>query len=740
MREPPSSSERIQAAGGRGAHSGRFEASVCQLSNVPARRPPRAPGVGEMSLPRADAGATPPSPNRLNLRFDGPDAGASVSSAGFAPSMLGSGGRMLASSSSDGTTRVGEDDPPRTPPARTDEEKIRAIRESLLAAVEGAATSPSSSRAPAPPAGDPPGDGVLVAESRVEPGAPVIFRLRAARDANPERLDLDRRSLDQCCLLEGEHRLRLLNYQHNAITRISRLESVRNLVFLDLYANAVETIGGLEATPGLRVLMLGRNRVRRITGLSHLARLDVLDLHNNRVESTSGLEGLASLRILNLAGNDIAFAGDLRTLESLAELNLRRNRIEDLAPGSLPRRLKRCFLSHNPIRHASGLAPLRDVAALEELTLDGTPAATNAASRAAYRKAVVAAAPGVRVLDGDVVRVEEKSTAASAEAALAHAFANAQARVVAGGGSTSATTASATSATTTDAKTKTTPADTTRFPISVPASSSAVAEKADETRTAAAAAEALASPPAGVRPPAPRARAPRTNYAEFNDAHRRLTVYGHVDDLDRHPDAHRAQGVIFRHPRRPSQLASALRAIRRGMPRVVDLRFEDAGMQTLMSFVDVLARAGFGRGDGDGRAPIARLHVSAAGNPAARSTMYRALVVRRFPSLVALDGVEITRAERDAAAARFRAAEEVLAEGPGRQGGAAVVGSIPGTDAAYEYEYTPGEESALRAYVGSAVVAHASDIVDKLRALDDAWDDIARGFVAEGLSERTPAK
>lgn len=701
---------------------------MCQLSNASARRPPRAPGVGEMSLPRADAGATPPSPNRLNLRFDGPDAGASVSSAGFAPSMLGSGGRMLASSSSDGTTRAGEDDPPRTPPARTDEEKIRAIRESLLAAVEGAATSPSSSRAPAPPAGDAPGDGVLVAESRVEPGAPVIFRLRAARDANPERLDLDRRSLDQCCLLEGEHRLRLLNYQHNAITRISRLESVRNLVFLDLYANAVETIGGLEATPGLRVLMLGRNRVRRITGLSHLARLDVLDLHNNRVESTRGLEGLASLRILNLAGNDIAFAGDLRTLESLAELNLRRNRIEDLAPGALPRRLKRCFLSHNPIRDASGLAPLRDVAALEELTLDGTPAATNAASRAAYRKAVVAAAPGVRVLDGDVVRVEEKSTAASAEAALAHAFANAQARVVAGVVAGSATTATTT---------KTTPADTTRLTNSVPVSSSAVAEKADETRTATAAAEALASPPAGVRPPAPRARAPRTNYAEFNDAHRRLTVYGHVDDLDRHPDAHRAQGVIFRHPRRPSQLASALLAIRRGMPRVVDLRFEDAGMQTLR-FVDVIARAGFRRGDGEGRAPIARLHVSAAGNPAARSTMYRALVVRRFPSLVALDGVEITQAERDAAAARFRAAEEVLAEGPGHQGGAAVVGSIPGTDAAYEY--TPGEESALRAYVGSAVVAHASAIVDKLRALDDAWDDIARGYVAEGLSEPTPAK
>ena len=643
------------------------------------------------------------------------DAGASASSAGLLRSVLGSGGRMVDSASSDGTTRVGEDDHPRTPPARTDDEKIRVIRESLLAAVEGGATS--SSRASAPPTGNAPGDGVLVAESRVEPGAPVIYRLRAARDANPERLDLNRRSLDQCCLLEGEHRLRLLNYQHNAITRISRLESVRNLVFLDLYANAVETIGGLEATPGLRVLMLGRNRVRRITGLSHLARLDVLDLHNNRVESTRGLEGLASLRVLNLAGNNIAFAGDLRTLEGLAELNLRRNHIEDLAPGALPRRLKRCFLSHNPIRDANGLAPLRDVAALEELTLDGTPAATEAASRAAYRKAVVAAAPGVRVLDGDVVRVEEKSTAASAEAA------NARARV----GDRAET-----------ARRK----RTTFSGVSETSETSAVPAEADESRSAAAeaaATEGSASPPAGARPAAPIARTDtrqsRTDYVEFDETRRRLTVYGHVDDLDRHPDALRAQGVIFRHPRRPSQLAAALRAIHRGMPRVVDLRFEDAGRQTLR-FVDVVASAGFGRGDGEGRAPIERIHVSKAGNPATRSTMYRALVVRRFPSLAALDGVAITRAERDDAAARFRAAEEVLAESPGHAGGAAVVGSILGTDAA-AYECTPGEASALRAYVCAAVVERASAIVDALRALDDAWDDIARGYVAEGLSERT---
>jgi hypothetical protein len=34
----------------------------------------------------------------------------------------------------------------------------------------------------------------------------------------------------------------LLNYQHNAIAVIQRLESVRSLVFLDLYSNQIESI------------------------------------------------------------------------------------------------------------------------------------------------------------------------------------------------------------------------------------------------------------------------------------------------------------------------------------------------------------------------------------------------------------------------------------------------------------------------------------------------------------------
>jgi len=69
-----------------------------------------------------------------------------------------------------------------------------------------------------------------------------------------------RRKLTVCPILEGEDQLRLLNYQHNAITRIQNLQSLRRLIFLDLYDNQIEQIAGLSSLKSLRVLMLGKNK------------------------------------------------------------------------------------------------------------------------------------------------------------------------------------------------------------------------------------------------------------------------------------------------------------------------------------------------------------------------------------------------------------------------------------------------------------------------------------------------
>lgn len=103
-------------------------------------------------------------------------------------------------------------------------------------------------------------DHVIFTESPVVPGVPVVLRSPEERAANPERLNLDRRQLMVCPILEGEERLRLLNLQHNSIGRIQHLDGLRRLVFLDLYDNLVHEITGLGGLVSLRVLMLGRNR------------------------------------------------------------------------------------------------------------------------------------------------------------------------------------------------------------------------------------------------------------------------------------------------------------------------------------------------------------------------------------------------------------------------------------------------------------------------------------------------
>ena len=67
-------------------------------------------------------------------------------------------------------------------------------------------------------------------------------------------------SLSPSLSLQGEEQLRLLNLQHNSITKMQHLGHLHRLVFLDFYDNLLQEITGLDNLGSLRVLMLGRNR------------------------------------------------------------------------------------------------------------------------------------------------------------------------------------------------------------------------------------------------------------------------------------------------------------------------------------------------------------------------------------------------------------------------------------------------------------------------------------------------
>nr|XP_022330181.1 leucine-rich repeat-containing protein 49-like isoform X4 [Crassostrea virginica]XP_022330276.1 leucine-rich repeat-containing protein 49-like isoform X4 [Crassostrea virginica] len=217
------------------------------------------------------------------------------------------------------------------------------------------------------------GDRVIFAESPSAPGIPVVYRTPEERSSNPDRLNLDRRKLSVCPILEGEDQLRLLNYQHNMITKIQHLSTLKRLIFLDLYDNQIEEISGLSSLKSLRVLMLGKNRIKKIENLDTLTKLDVLDLHGNQISLIENLNHLAELRVLNLAGNQISNVDNLSGMDSLAELNLRRNRIRTvLDVDNLPS-LQRLFLSFNDICSFEDISSLSDSASLSEISLDGNP-------------------------------------------------------------------------------------------------------------------------------------------------------------------------------------------------------------------------------------------------------------------------------------------------------------------------------------------------------------------------------
>lgn len=262
-----------------------------------------------------------------------------------------------------------------------------------------------------------PPDGIIFSRIRNFPDSLVVYRTSEERARNPERLNLDRRQLDVCPVLEQEHRLRLLNYQNNHIKSLQNLENLQNLIFLDMYNNKLTSLEGpLSSIRGLRVLMAGKNRINSISNLSSLRKLDVLDLHSNDIKITDGLEGLNDLRVLNLAGNKITIVQNLASLQALTELNLRRNaifKVQDL--DKIPA-LQRVFLSHNQVASIMDIACVFDIKMLVELSLDGNPLCDINAGE--LRNRLIAGIKGLKHLDLKRISDEERFAAESASVGL----------------------------------------------------------------------------------------------------------------------------------------------------------------------------------------------------------------------------------------------------------------------------------------------------------------------------------
>ncbi|XP_059514509.1 leucine-rich repeat-containing protein 49 isoform X3 [Myotis daubentonii] len=222
-----------------------------------------------------------------------------------------------------------------------------------------------------------------------------------------DRLTLERQKLTVCPVIDGEEHLRLLNFQHNFITRIQNISNLRRLIFLDLYDNHIEEISGLSTLRCLRVLLLGKNRIKKISNLENLKSLDVLDLHGNQIAKIENVNHLCDLRVLNLARNLLSHVDNLNGLDSLTELNLRHNQITFVRDVDNLPCLQRLFLSFNNISNFESVCCLADSPSLSDITFDGNPIA----QEPWYKHTVLQNMLQLRQLDTRRVTEEERRMA-----------------------------------------------------------------------------------------------------------------------------------------------------------------------------------------------------------------------------------------------------------------------------------------------------------------------------------------
>ncbi|XP_061732605.1 leucine-rich repeat-containing protein 49 isoform X2 [Nerophis ophidion] len=243
--------------------------------------------------------------------------------------------------------------------------------------------------------------------SNATSGFPLIHFHWDGALSNFQRIDLDRRCLQECPHLGVMDQLQVLNLQHNLIASISRLSLLQQLVVLNLYDNHISDMSGIETLVSLRILNLGNNRIHKISCLDSLHELNILDLHHNQICKMENLNHLRELQVLNLAGNNISKVENLQGMDCLTELNLRHNCISLVTEVDRLPRLQRLFLSCNNITSLHQLGCSGESRSLSELTLDGNPVALETW----YKQAVLRCVLHLRQLDMKRITEEDRRMA-----------------------------------------------------------------------------------------------------------------------------------------------------------------------------------------------------------------------------------------------------------------------------------------------------------------------------------------
>ncbi|XP_066535622.1 leucine-rich repeat-containing protein 9 [Hoplias malabaricus] len=161
----------------------------------------------------------------------------------------------------------------------------------------------------------------------------------------------------------------------------------------------------------LEVLHLAFNGISNISELqiSRLTNLKALFLQGNDIAQVEGLEGLRCLRELVLDRNRVRCVNvsSFSSQSSLLELRLSENRLRELNNLHTLCQLRTLYLDNNKLQDIAELEKLEVLPTLLELSVVGNPVAR----RSLHRSVMVLRLPGLQVLDGTTVTLEERTRA-----------------------------------------------------------------------------------------------------------------------------------------------------------------------------------------------------------------------------------------------------------------------------------------------------------------------------------------
>ncbi|KAI0304542.1 hypothetical protein B0F90DRAFT_1706753 [Multifurca ochricompacta] len=145
--------------------------------------------------------------------------------------------------------------------------------------------------------------------------------------------------------------VRSLSASYNCLTGATSFGHLLSLENLDISYNNVESLSQLESLRHLRELRADGNRIKSLDGLRHMNCLVKLSLQSNHIVNMDFTQGSwPKLEVLNASQNRILHLPGLSLLSSLVVLNLDNNSLDEFDPhGTLPR-LRILRLSANRLK------------------------------------------------------------------------------------------------------------------------------------------------------------------------------------------------------------------------------------------------------------------------------------------------------------------------------------------------------------------------------------------------------